>query len=220
MCRYVCVQVCVCVCMCAQVDKGVVSIPICLPWAWRTFAEVSQNGWDPGLLGSLPMIHGHSGEVYEALKLQWKLVFKKRAWLRSSFPFVHFSTSIQAPPGNFGSLAILRTSHFIISIYFCFFFFFALAVYELGICLQHFIHCLTLTYSVPTVWQTLADTTEMRPIAAPDGLLRWGDWWGPGSRDPLERLGGWGRLRVRVQGRFPEAGELSEWELTRCQESC
>ena len=32
------------------------------------FAEVSQSGWDSGLLGSLPMIHGHSGEVYEALK--------------------------------------------------------------------------------------------------------------------------------------------------------
>lgn len=32
------------------------------------FAKVSQSGWDSGLLGSLPMIHGHSGEVYEALK--------------------------------------------------------------------------------------------------------------------------------------------------------
>lgn len=33
------------------------------------FAEVSQNGWDSELLSSLPMIHGHSGEVYEARKL-------------------------------------------------------------------------------------------------------------------------------------------------------
>lgn len=65
------VRACVCprVAVCAQVDMGVVSTPARLPWSWRMFAEVSQSGWDSGLLSSLPMIHGHSGEVYEARKL-------------------------------------------------------------------------------------------------------------------------------------------------------
>lgn len=58
------------VCLCVQVDTGVVSIPALLPWSWRMFAEVSQSGWDAGLLGSLTVIHGHSGEVCEALKLR------------------------------------------------------------------------------------------------------------------------------------------------------
>lgn len=65
------VRACVCalVDVYVQVDTGVVSTPARLPWSQRMFAEVSQSGWDSGLLSSLPMIHGHSGEVYEARKL-------------------------------------------------------------------------------------------------------------------------------------------------------
>lgn len=63
---HACVHACGCVC---AGGHGVVSIQACLPWSQRMFAEVSQNGWDSELLSSLPMIHGHSGEVYEARKL-------------------------------------------------------------------------------------------------------------------------------------------------------
>lgn len=61
--------VCVCVCVCAgRHGRGFLASPHSLELTM--FAEVSQNGWDSGLLGPLPMIHGHSGEVCEALKLQ------------------------------------------------------------------------------------------------------------------------------------------------------
>ena len=62
---------CVCVCVCVFAGAHGCGFPAGPPsLELRMFAEVSQNGWDSGFLGPLPMIHGHSGEVCEALKLQ------------------------------------------------------------------------------------------------------------------------------------------------------
>lgn len=61
--------VCVFVCTRVQVNTSVLSIPALLLWIWR-MCEVSQSGWNSEFLGSLPMIHGHSGEVCEALELR------------------------------------------------------------------------------------------------------------------------------------------------------
>ena len=63
------VYICVCVCVRAG-GHGCGFLAGAPSLELRMFAEVSQSGWDSGLLGPLPMIHGHSGEVCEALQVQ------------------------------------------------------------------------------------------------------------------------------------------------------